>query len=124
MTTRATVTITVAAVFTGFRLAQAILRPYVFEFLDLTTSTVDLGQNIGIEQVRLSKRSELASKSLKDMQLRRDAGVIVLAIRRANGAMEFNPSADTVIEGGDYLVVMGDLAHMSRLQQHLAGANR
>ncbi len=107
---------------TGYRLAQAILRPYVFEFLDLTTSTVDFGQNIGIEQVRVSRSSELSSKSLKDMQLRRDLGVIVLAVRRADGAMEFNPLADTVVEGSDYLVVMGDLAHMSKLQEMVGAA--
>jgi voltage-gated potassium channel len=108
---------------TGFRLAQAILRPHVSEFLEFTTSTVDLGLNIGIEQVQVSRQSELASKSLKDMQLRRDLGVIVLAVRRANGEMEFNPSADTVVNGDDFLVVMGDLKHMSQLQKLVAGTS-
>jgi len=108
---------------TGFRLAQAILRPHVSEFLEFTTSTVDLGMNIGIEQVQVSRQSELASKSLKDMQLRRDLGVIVLAVRRANGAMEFNPSADTVVYGDDFLVVMGDLQHMNRLQELVKGSS-
>ena len=41
---------------TGYRLAQAILRPYVAEFLELTTTTVDMGLNIGIEQVRVAGR--------------------------------------------------------------------
>ena len=105
---------------TGFRLAQAMLRPHVFEFLDMTTPTVDLGHNIGIEQVQVSEKCELAGKSLKDMQLRRDLNVIVLAVRRASGAMEFNPSADTVVNGNDHLIVMGDLQQMNRLER-LAG---
>lgn len=99
----------------GFRLAQAILRPYVFRFLEFATSTVDMGQNIGIEQVRVSPNSEFASKSIKQMQIRRDLGVIVLAIRRGDGSMEFNPPADAVVKGGDHLIVMGDLDHLRKM---------
>ena len=107
---------------TGYRLAQAILRPYVFEFLDFTTSTVDLGLNIGLEQVRVGSASEMSSKSLKEMQLRRDLGVIVLAIRKADGKMLFNPTADAVVEGGDHLIVMGELHHLQKVATLMAGA--
>ena len=100
---------------TGFRLAQAILRPYVFRFLEFATSTVDMGQNIGIEQVRVSPASEFASRSIKQMQIRRDLGVIVLAIRRGDGSMEFNPPAEAVVKGGDHLIVMGDLDHLRKM---------
>ena len=105
---------------TGYRLAQAILRPYVFEFLDFTTSTVDLGLKVGIEQVMVAKESELSSKSLRDMQLRKDLNVIVLAIRKSDGKMQFNPPADAVVEGGDHLVVMGDPEHLRKLETLMA----
>lgn len=106
---------------TGYRLAQAILRPFVFEFLDLTSSTVDLGQNIGIEQILVPPDSNLASKSLMDLQLRRDLDIIVLAIRKADGKMHFNPPASAVIEGDDYLVVMGNVQDLQRLDQRMKG---
>lgn len=109
---------------TGYRLAQAILRPYVFEFLEFTTSTVDMGLNVGIEQVRVSNESELSSKSLRDMQLTRALNVIVLAIRKAGGDMQFNPPADAVVEGGDHLVVMGDLEHLSKLEKLMGKVGR
>ena len=35
--------------------------------------------------------------------------------------MLFNPAADAEIEGGDYLVVMGESANLRRLEQMLAG---
>jgi voltage-gated potassium channel len=105
---------------TGFRLAQAILRPYVFEFLDFTSSTVDMGLNIGIEQVHVGEGSEFSSKSLRDMQIRRDLGVIVLAIRKADGHMLFNPPADALVEGGDHLVVMGDPDRVRHLERVFA----
>ena len=75
----------------GYRLAQAILRPYVADFLEVTASTVNMGLGIALEQVHVRKQSPFCSKSLKDLQLPRDLGVIVLAIRRANGEMQFNP---------------------------------
>jgi len=105
---------------TGHRLAQAILRPHVFEFLDSTTGA--MGLNIGIEQVLVRNDSPFASRSIRDLQLRRQLGVIVLAIRRATSQMVFNPPADTLIHGGDYLVVMGGPEELANLEKFLAGA--
>ena len=103
---------------TGNRMAQALLKPHVFQFIDFTTKNMDL--NVGIEQVRVGKSSEFASRTLEQMQLRRELGVIVLAIRKSDGRMVFNPPADAEIEGGDYLVVMGESANLAKLEQMLA----
>ena len=105
---------------TGHRLAQAILRPHVFEFLDSTTGA--MGLNVGIEQVLVGHDSPFASRSIRDLQLRRQLGVIVLAIRRATSEMLFNPPADALINGGDYLVVMGGPEELAKLEKFLAGA--
>jgi len=58
---------------TGHRLAQSLLRPHVVQFLDFTTK--ELGEDVAIEQVRVSDASRLVAKSLRDMQLGRDFGV-------------------------------------------------
>jgi K+/H+ antiporter YhaU regulatory subunit KhtT len=42
-----------------------------------------MGLNIGIEQVKVAEGSEFSARSLRDLQFRRDLGVIVLAIRKA-----------------------------------------
>lgn len=105
--------------FTGARLAQAMLRPHVTQFLDFTTQAV--GLNVAIEQVRVSESSEFVSKSLRDMgHLRRDLGVSVLAVRKGLGELIVNPGADYVIAGGDYLIVMGEPERLRRLEQLLA----
>jgi len=90
---------------TGHRLAQSLLRPHVVQFLDFTTN--DIAMDINIEQVRVSAGSEVAAKTIREMQLRRNLGVIVMAIRRKDGNMLFNPPADTSVEAGDFLIVMG-----------------
>ena len=102
----------------GHRLAQALIRPHVLEFLDLTTKS--MGLNVLIEQVPVAEGSEFASKSLKQMQIRRDTGVIVLAIRRASGEMVFNPPAEAVLQGGDCLVAMGGPENLQKLERTLA----
>ncbi len=103
---------------TGHRLAQSLLRPHVVQFLDFTTK--DIGEDIAIEQVRVSEASDLASKTIREMQLGRDLGVIVMAIRKQNGQMLFNPPADTAVLGGEYLIVMGRQENLRTLENLIA----
>jgi voltage-gated potassium channel len=53
---------------------------------------------------------------LQQAQLRRDLGVVVLAVRKSSGAMLFNPPAEAEIQGGDYLIVMGRHADLRKLE--------
>ena len=76
--------------------------------------------DISIEQVRVAESSEVVSRTIKEMQLRRDVGVIVMAIRKGDGRMLFNPPADTAVDGGDYLIVMGRQESLRALEALLA----
>lgn len=100
---------------TGARLAQGILRPHVVQFLDFAT----IGLDVGIEQVRVADQSEYISKSLRQLALRKEVGVIVLAIKKANGEMIFNPDAEAEIAGGDYLIAMGGARELRKLEDLL-----
>ncbi len=104
----------------GHRLAQALLRPHVVQFLDFATHKIDM--NVAIEQVRVAHGSEFVSKTIKEMQIRRDLGVIVLAVCKEGGEMLFNPPADTAILGGDYMIVMGRNENLERLEELLGAA--
>lgn len=103
---------------TGNRMAQVMLKPHVFQFIDFTTK--DMGLDVGIEQVQIPQQSEFVSKTLLEARIRRDTDVIVLAIRKANGRMLFNPPAEAVIEAGDHLIVMGEAENLRRLEQVVA----
>jgi voltage-gated potassium channel len=107
---------------TGHRLAQSLLRPHVVQFLDFTTK--DIGQDIAIEQVRVAETSEMVARTIRDMQLGRDLGVIVMAIRSRDGSMLFNPPADTAVRAGDYLIVMGRQEMLRTLEGLLADTRR
>ena len=104
---------------TGHRLAQSLLRPHVVQFLDFTTK--EIGEDVAIEQVRVADSSRMVAKSLRDMQLGREYNVIVMGIRRADGRMAFNPTADTTVSPGDYLIVMGRLDNLRTIEAILGG---
>jgi voltage-gated potassium channel len=47
-------------------------------------------------------------KTLKDAPIRKDIGLIVVAVRDHTGKMIFNPAADLTISVDDVLVCIGD----------------
>jgi len=102
----------------GYRLAQAVLRPHVFQFFDVATKS--MGLDVIIEQVRVPESSEYVSRSLEQTNIRRDLGVIVLAIRKGDGRMVFNPPAETVISGSDHLIVMGEPKNLRTLENAMS----
>lgn len=101
----------------GQRLAHALVRPHVVEFLDFANNPG--GPRIMMEQVRILPGAEFDTKTLRDMHLRRDLGVILLAIRKADGQMLFNPPLDTSICADDHLIVIGEQHSLHQLEKVL-----
>jgi voltage-gated potassium channel len=108
---------------TGTRLAQAMVRPHVTQFLD--TAMFDSQVDLGIEQLRIDEGSEFAQRSLRDLkELRKNFGISVLAIRRRSGEMIFNPDADAAIQPGDHLIVMGKNSSLQQVEKLLVAVRR
>jgi voltage-gated potassium channel len=107
---------------TGHRMAQAIVRPHVAQFLDFANHP--MGMNVGIEQLQVSSRSEWVERSLADMQIRKETGAIVLAIRKSGGQMHFNPPVEECISVGDVLIIIGEPDGMRKLEQMVCGVQR
>ncbi len=93
--------------FAGHRVAQAFLRPNVLDFLDMATSR-DGQLELRLEEVRISAKSPLAGKTIESSHVRQSMGLVVLAIRRGAGDMQFNPGPHEVIQPEDCLIVMGE----------------
>lgn len=98
----------------GLRLADAVMRPTVVDFIDLATKTEHF--ELQIEETRVHARSPLAGSNLKDGRLRRDLKVMVVAVKKHTGEMLFNPDPDVVIEAGDTLVVLGGREQLAQLE--------
>lgn len=101
------------------RMAQALLKPAVADFMDsITADTLDLA----FEQVEVARGSALEGHKLKDTNIRSHLDVVVAAIRRADGEMIFNPSGDTHIRAGDMLICIGRAESLVELAAHARAA--
>lgn len=106
--------------FIGHRLAQALLRPHVVSFLDVTSALRgSSGLEIDIEQVRVGEKSSCVGKTIEESGLHKKYGVILLAITRADDDMKFNPSGKTRIEAGNVLIAMGDRSMLQKMEQEV-----
>ena len=101
-------------------MAQTALRPAVVDFMQLATSSAHL--DLSMEQVRVTPGSRVVGQSLVDAGIRQRYGVIVVAIRRAEGAMEFNPAPEACLQIGDELVVLGRPESVKALEQEMVSA--
>lgn len=101
----------------GQRMAQNMVRPNVTMFLEQFSQ--DLGMEVSLEEIKVSFKSRHVDRSLGDLHLRREMGVIVLAIRREDGTMSFNPAAEARLAGGDCLVAMGKVEDLHKLSSLL-----
>lgn len=90
-----------------------ILQGATYETVDVDDLQVPLGEAI-IEWVEVEAGSDLAGTTLGDAQLRREAGVSVLAVQRGEETLA-NPDSDVRIEAGDVLVALGTRAEQSAL---------
>jgi voltage-gated potassium channel len=105
--------------FIGHRLAQSLLRPHVLSFLDVASAFEGRELDLDIEQVKVSATSPAASQTLEQSRLRQKLGVIVLAVMKPDGTMQFNPDGDTLIEAQDILIAMGERSKLQQLERSL-----
>jgi uncharacterized protein with PhoU and TrkA domain len=75
--------------------------------------------DLEIGEICVAPDSRFAGKAIETSRLRRERGVIVLAIKRGR-AMRFNPAPDDRIEAGDFLIAMGEPAQLRQVEQMAA----
>jgi len=89
----------------GSRMAQILKKPTVVDFLD--TALMRRGLDLRIEELIFPEYSYLVGKTILESNLRRDFGVIILAIKKADAGMVFNPGPGSLLEAGDLLITIG-----------------
>lgn len=101
----------------GHRMAHALLRPAVLDVIDLATHYRNL--ELQIEEVAVGAQTFCADRTVQESGLREQLGLIVIAIKKPNDTMQFNPTADTRIEAGDRLVLMGPAENLREIERRL-----
>jgi voltage-gated potassium channel len=102
----------------GKRMAAAALRPQVMDFVDGIVTGA--GRSFYMEEYLVnSETCAFVGQTLREASLRARSGALVVAIRRANGALLAGPTADTEFREGDVLICMGTSEQLLLLNQIL-----
>ena len=96
----------------GQSMARALLKPTIADFMD---SIVAENFDLVFEEVAINSNSEYLDKVLKDTNISSELNLLIVAIRRKDGFMILQPSADTHIREGDLLIVIGKAEPMQKL---------
>jgi len=101
----------------ALRMVQAILRPAVVNFLEIAFHGKSM--ELQLEEITVKPNSNLIGFSLKEAEIRKKLGVIIVAIKESSGKMIFNPSPDIRIKAGDTLITLGEVNNLLRLEKML-----
>lgn len=101
----------------GRRMAEILHKPTVVDFLDQTMMRSELG--LQMEEAVIADNSPITGKTVVSSNLRQDFGVIIVAIKRKDGDMVFNPGPGEVFNAGDVIVVIGKRAELHKMSRML-----
>ena len=97
------------------RMASFVARPHVAEFVDVVMHERSL--EFRMQEYDVPDGSPLAGATLREADLRRRSGVLILALRRVDGSFTTNPDPDIVIEPHQVLIAVGNDEDFHRLDK-------
>ena len=98
-------------------MAHRIIRPTVTNFLDLAFAHTR--KDIQMEEIPVSENSRLTNILLKDSGIRQDFNLIIIAIKKPDGTMLFNPSFEAALMPNDTVIAVGEEENLQKLEKIL-----
>jgi voltage-gated potassium channel len=100
------------------RIVSLLTNPTAVEFAELVTQRSRLA--IEMDDIPIRPGSPLQGHTLRDADIGRRTGVIVIAVKRADGRVEFPPSGDEPFAHGDSIVVLGRRTNLDQFRSQFA----
>jgi voltage-gated potassium channel len=97
----------------GLRLVTELLRPHTAEFLDSMMRGTGEDQ-LRFDDVEVRSGAPFAGRTLREAPIREQANVLIVAIRDPSGVFIYNPDANTRLDAGSYVVVLGTRTGVKR----------
>jgi voltage-gated potassium channel len=98
----------------GTRMANAILRPAVVDFLEI--SRPRYGEEVDLEEVRIAPGCVLAGQSVRQLE-KRASRLRIVGLKRGEGRIELVPDENAQVLSGDLLVAIGDRESLAKIAQ-------
>ncbi len=99
----------------GREMAQHLLMPAVVDFIHLATGKQNL--ELEMREIHVRDGSRLCGVPFSESPIRREHGVIVVAINRSSGESVFNPDSSFVVGANDILICLGRPEHLAAMQK-------
>jgi voltage-gated potassium channel len=98
----------------ALRMAAMITRPAALELIEVVA-----GRQIAeveVDELTVPAESPLVGMTIRDCQPRSHHGLLVVALRRTGGALEFNPGGDALFEADTSVILMGRSQDIDRFR--------
>lgn len=100
----------------GLNMANLVLKPQVSEFLDIVSTAGGPMPELRFEEIVVDEHCEPCGRSIGELQIRRETGALIIALRKADGRFDPTPDPSALLEAGDVLIGVGTTDEMGRLE--------
>jgi voltage-gated potassium channel len=94
----------------AMKVTRMLLHPAVEDMLDATMSG-----EFALDRVNVDDMPAVNGKTLRELALPSEYGLMVLAVQRGDGSRLFSPPADHKLSGGEQIIVVGRRESVDRL---------
>jgi voltage-gated potassium channel len=98
----------------GLRMVSELVRPKVTTFLD---NMLRVTKNLCFEEVELPEGSMYVGKTLREIPIRAETRLLVVALHEVSDQYVYNPSPDHALLAGTQLIVMGEVDGVEKLRR-------
>ncbi len=97
------------------QMVRMITRPTTAQLIDLVTESSF--EDVELDEITIGASSPLAEKKLRDVLTLQNLGLLIVAIKRPDESLTFNPNGDVVFKPDDTIMVMGHPANIRRFRE-------
>jgi voltage-gated potassium channel len=102
----------------GRVMANLVLKPQVTAFVDVVTSGT--GTDLRFEEIEVTDACGQGGKSIRDLDIRKETGALVVALRKHDGTFDTTPTPEAMLDVGDVLIAAGTTDELRALEEIFA----
>ncbi|MDQ2983542.1 MAG: NAD-binding protein [Actinomycetota bacterium] len=102
----------------GREMAKLVLKPQVTAFLDVVTGQG--GPDLRFEEIEVTPGSGKAGETIRGLNVRRETGAMIVALRKHKGGFDATPTPDVVLGEGDVMIVAGSPDELRAIEELFA----
>ena len=106
----------------GRRMAAMLLKPLVWDYLDLVTRGDYIEFNVEslewrLDDIEIHPQSFLDGKTIEEAKIYSVSGALILAVKKKGAGFNTKPPKDLRLEVGDSLIAIGTVGQLAKLEE-------